>query len=899
MVQTCSKCSRANPAEAAYCYYDGFVLGGGHGRNGGPVAVGTQAFAHPFVFPSGRSCRSFDELALACQEDWAGACELLAQGYLENFLGGLGRIDLALAAKEAGKFPDRDRGLDQLLTKLPSEVLAEPALRVEPQEISLGVIDREAGRKFDLHLENQGMRLLYGSVNSGEGWLVLGDAAGASEKHFQFTHEQVVPVQVRTDKLRAGKPVEAKLLIASNAGSVEVVVRAEVPVKPFSSGVLAGAKSPRQVAEKAKGNPKGAAALFEDGSVAEWYKQNGWTYPVQGPSASGLGAVQQFFEALGLTPPPKVHISAKAVALEGKPGETLRYTVEIKSEEKRPVYAHGTSTEPWLEVGRAKLNGRVATISVTVPSVPDRPGETITAHLKVQSNGNQRFVLPVTLQIKGNEFDFGGLGDAPPRAAPAPPPQPPKVAVATQPAVELEMQEALMPAPPFTPPPAPPPVSRRTKRGKPAWAHVVPALLLGLALGGVAAFDAFSPVGSGEEPVEPGGGGGGGGEVSVKSGNGLTYKVTDPELRLSFLPNPNGNLRFGLLLRKERDPANPDQHKRLTYQENGSSNNTCIKINGAESLYGLAPGRMWKREYKNEDRHYWRTSWEYQIPGILVTQEVQIVPGAQSGLLDTCLVIYTVKNRGSEPRMVGLRVMFDTYIGTNDDVPFVVPGHQGLVRTLQDFSEKEIPDYVQALEKPDLKKPGTVAHMGLKGIQIPNVTLEPIKRMVIRQWPGSGARWEPDLDEKEKNAPIKDSCIMLYWDYRTMESKEVRHMAFSYGLNAISTPEGGTGGTGAGGGAGALGLTAGGSFVVGNDFSVTAYVKEPKPGQKVTLELPPGLELLPGEKAEQEVSAKGDYTQVSWRVHSTKAGAYTLTAKSTTGARATSRIKITDVSLFR
>ena len=96
-------------------------------RNGGPVAVGAQAFAHPFVFPGGRQCRSFDELALACQEEWTAARDLLKQGYLENFFGGLGRVDLAMAAKEAAKFPDRDRGLDQLLDKLPTDVLASRA----------------------------------------------------------------------------------------------------------------------------------------------------------------------------------------------------------------------------------------------------------------------------------------------------------------------------------------------------------------------------------------------------------------------------------------------------------------------------------------------------------------------------------------------------------------------------------------------------------------------------------------------------------------------------------------------------------------------------------------------------------------------------------------------------
>src|SRR5579859_4409532 len=100
MVQTCGKCSRANPADAVFCYFDGVVLGG-HSRNGGPVAVGAQVFAYPFVFPSGRSCRSFDELALACQDEWAAARELLRRGHMDNFFSRLERADLASAAKAA------------------------------------------------------------------------------------------------------------------------------------------------------------------------------------------------------------------------------------------------------------------------------------------------------------------------------------------------------------------------------------------------------------------------------------------------------------------------------------------------------------------------------------------------------------------------------------------------------------------------------------------------------------------------------------------------------------------------------------------------------------------------------------------------------------------------------
>src|SRR5262249_13743261 len=111
MSHVCRTCSRVNPAEAQYCFHDGTSLDG-HGPHAGPMRAGALFFRQPFVFPSGVSCRTFDELALACQGNWQAARDLLEQGYLERFLGGLGRADLALAAREAARFPDRDRGLD-------------------------------------------------------------------------------------------------------------------------------------------------------------------------------------------------------------------------------------------------------------------------------------------------------------------------------------------------------------------------------------------------------------------------------------------------------------------------------------------------------------------------------------------------------------------------------------------------------------------------------------------------------------------------------------------------------------------------------------------------------------------------------------------------------------------
>ncbi|MFL5242086.1 MAG: hypothetical protein ACJ8FY_08255 [Gemmataceae bacterium] len=414
MAQTCGRCSRINPAEAAYCYHDGTLLGNS-GRASAAVRSDQTTFNSPFIFPSGRVARDFDELALGCQAEWTTARDLLLEGRLESFLEGLGRADLALGAREAAYYPDPDRGLDQFLARLPTRVLEPPRLRVNPLEVSLGVVPAGEERRFELHLENQGMRLLYGSVSSEDcPWLSLGGSTSGDRRLFQFQAEKTFPVHILGKCLRASnKPLKGRLTVESNGGSTSVLVRVDVPVHPFAEGVLAGATSPRQVAEKATAAPKDAARLFEGGAVARWYDANGWTYPIAGPMAKGLAAVQQYFEALGLTPPPKVQIREAEVILRGNPGEALRHYLEVYADENRPIYAHAASDQNWLNIGRSRPQGRTVRISLKVPSVPNCPGEILNATVIVRANGNQRFYVPVTLLIGGPSasVSLNGLAD--------------------------------------------------------------------------------------------------------------------------------------------------------------------------------------------------------------------------------------------------------------------------------------------------------------------------------------------------------------------------------------------------------------------------------------------------------------------------------------------------------
>jgi hypothetical protein len=890
MAQICGKCSHVNPADASYCYFDGAILGDPR-ANGGPINAGSRPFPSQFVFPSGTTCRNFDQLAMACQQNWPSAVDLLRQGYLATFLGGLGRADLALAAQESARFPDHERGLDQLLAKLPSQVLEAPKLQVEPTSVNLGVLNVGTDRTFELHLANQGMRLLYGSVVSDCKWLTLGEAPGNAQKLFQFGNDAVVHVHVRGQFLRAGnKPLEGRLIVESNGGTATVVIRVDVPMKAFTAGVLAGALTPRQIAEKAKAAPKDAAILFENGAVARWFTANGWTYPVQGPSASGIGAVQQFFEALGLASAPKVEITEKALQLRGDVGYTLQATLEVKTPEKRPVYAHATCDQPWLDVSRTILSGRIANVVVLVPHVPNRAGETLQARVTVTANGNQKFVVPVSLAVTGNpspyypEFapepavqaipalpTFPALTASEPMVFAVPISTPGSGSEPVVTAMPIDQGSPFAVAQPNdlafgTPgagawsdsaPMLPMEVgARRVRRqqGGGAFVHGTPLLVLLLALVGVIVKDLFAPA-AGDSNID-----------------------LDPVPRVTV--QFDTTMRWGLVA---QDPKNPGNFKKLTYDSHGITNSLVVSIDGKPRRFGVDNGR-WQPKSENVGKTGKKSVWQFD-DGIYVTQIVDIVSGEPVEIgpdryqlrLDTCLVRYEIENKDNRPRRVGLRMLLDTLIGGNDGAPFTVPGIDGLVgkESFRDFQSPKtaVPDFIQVLENQDLKNPGVIAQLNLRL----GGKLEEPTRVSLTHWPNDHyfRPWEVPLRPLEK-----DSAIAIYWNERQIGAGDVRPMGFSYGLGNVS----GLGGQ--------LGVTVGGVFGPGGELTVVALT--PHSGQTLTLKLPPGFTLVEGqEKQEVRAGVAGRLNPVTWRVRSSNPGNFTIEVHSSTPGVAAQKKRVT------
>jgi hypothetical protein len=428
---------------------------------------------------------------------------------------------------------------------------------------------------------------------------------------------------------------------------------------------------------------------------------------------------------------------------------------------------------------------------------------------------------------------------------------------------------------------------------------VLPAALVALTLLAVVLRDYSAPAGPPSEGPSP--------EVdSVPRIEVRFHEVKrDDNLERLWLTDPQPTMRFGLAtLREGQEVGQGGGLKRLTFDPWGRRNNTCLRFDGNDDrLFGGARGRWeesaarsWKDEHGNEHEGV-KSVWICDDHKVHVTQFVEVIRGEQSDLLDTCRVRYRIENLDGKPHQVGLRFLLDTYIGGNDGVPFTIPGESDLCDTLKDLpdqaKDKKLPDFLQALEKPDLAHPGTVAHLRLKVDQV-----EAPERVTLGAWPneklrvldrganGPSTLWDvPVLTMKSLD--LNDSAVVMYWKQQPLGPGEKREVGFEYGLWSLA----GTGGR--------LAATVDGIFRPGGELTVVAYVnKTGREGEdeSVTLTLPDGFQLLEGAEA-QSISAaprdaKTGNRPVTWKVRAGPTGRHQFTVKSSSGPSQTLPVQI-------
>jgi pimeloyl-ACP methyl ester carboxylesterase len=156
---------------------------------------------------------------------------------------------------------------------------------------------------------------------------------------------------------------------------------------------------------------------------------------------------------------------------------------------------------------------------------------------------------------------------------------------------------------------------------------------------------------------------------------------------------------------------------------------------------------------------------------IEIVQTLSLVSGSD-GPQSNCEIRYTLINRDTRAHTVGLRLLLDTQLGSNDGAPFRVPG-VGDVTTDREWLRPNIPPFFEAfdnLQAPRVFSIGTL--IGDNAI-IPD-------RLVATGWSQSvNTTWDYRISSGQDFT--NDSAILLYWDPVTLQPGESREIVTYYG----------------------------------------------------------------------------------------------------------------------
>jgi hypothetical protein len=447
--------------------------------------------------------------------------------------------------------------------------------------------------------------------------------------------------------------------------------------------------------------------------------------------------------------------------------------------------------------------------------------------------------------------------------------------------------------------PGPAPRQAASAAGPSRWRLLVPALLLALVVLAAIVRDYLTPPHAASAPPPDADTV----DAVPRIGLGFHEQPESDALEQVWMTDKHPTMRFGVIVLKDgQQPAPGAYVRRLTFDPWGRTNNACLREGGKdERLFG-GPGGSWDeravKDWKDDQGTHdgVRSVWVCDDWKVHVTQLVERVRGEQSRLIDTCRVRYQIANRDEQPHTLGIRFLLDTFIGANDGVPFTIPGDSALCDTMKDLpaqaADKKLPDFLQALEKPSLAQPGTIAHLRLKleGLEEPaRVTLGawPNEKLAVldRKAAGPMTVWAVPLVPL-KSLGLNDSAITIYWEEKPLAPGAQREVGFEYGLwNLASQGD-------------RLAVTVDGAFRPRGELTVIAYVNRAgaNADETATLELPTGFKLLEGDATQPvgqpAAGGKGASVPITWRVRAGATGRHELTVTTASGLSQTVRVEI-------
>lgn len=297
---------------------------------------------------------------------------------------------------------------------------------------------------------------------------------------------------------------------------------------------------------------------------------------------------------------------------------------------------------------------------------------------------------------------------------------------------------------------------------------------------------------------------------------------------------------------------------------------TTVRIDGENFVFGAqtrkraGKGARFGTEIlppTKKDNEIIETIYSYK-DFINVKQQLTFTRSPSTKMKDTALIKYIINNLDDKPHNVGLRIVIDTMIGTNDAAPFRLLDRAIITET--QIVGDEIPDFYQAFDS--LIDPKVIAQGNLRGGGI-----TPPEKIIFSNW-GTLADnlWEFPYEEGRNfmraGEEEYDTAVALYWYEKILNPNEELIISTSYGLGGITTAAGKL----------SIGITAPAEISPSKKrgFLIVAYIENTggfdAKDVKLQLILPNGINLFDESPIREFVEIKaGDSIQTAWKAYAT------------------------------
>ncbi|MGN1019489.1 MAG: LPXTG cell wall anchor domain-containing protein [Aristaeellaceae bacterium] len=221
----------------------------------------------------------------------------------------------------------------------------------------------------------------------------------------------------------------------------------------------------------------------------------------------------------------------------------------------------------------------------------------------------------------------------------------------------------------------------------------------------------------------------------------------------------------------EGNPAlSTDNNKILLYgHSNPTTSYTTVCVDGTPYIYGNSGFTQSPYFDAGTNANYSGA----MFGNISVQQVIRIVENSATQREDVVEIQYIVTNTGSSTASLGLRVMMDTMLGSNDAAPFRIPGY-GNLTTEMEFAGDSIPQYWQAFDS--LTDPQVVSYGSLLcgSIRPDKVQFTNWRRIYNTPWDYSPAT----------GISNGDSAVSIIWE-RTLAAGAQETYVTRYGLSEL------------------------------------------------------------------------------------------------------------------